>query len=272
MSRCGQEVWRAWRSTAAAQVSALVVLILALALPVTGGWWYWALAAHFAESGHRAQPQLTVYLPLTAPRAATLALEARLAALPEVRATRVLAREDTHARFSRRPPLADALAALPDNPFPDAIVLVPADESPGALTQLAERIRGERDVAEVEVDAAWAQRLAALGRLAHAAALLLLALTGTLVLAALWLVSGSSGAVGSSRTCRALAAAATGFIAALAAWAIASGATLWLRPALIDLAALYEIDFLPGLPSATFGLPLVGATALLAALCGLLRR
>jgi cell division transport system permease protein len=56
------------------------------------------------------------------------------------------------------------VAGLERNPLPDTFVLRSAEHDPAALEALAESLRAMPGVARVQVDSAWAQRLAALAR------------------------------------------------------------------------------------------------------------
>lgn len=243
-----------------------------LALPATGGWW----ARQFAEltqgGNFKAQPQLTIFMPVNAPRKVGLEIAARLKALPDVRQAQFLPREETLARLARTGHLSEALAALPDNPFPDAIVVVPADESPEALERLAEAVRGWREVAHVLVDADWAQRLAALGRLAREGATLLAILFGAGALGAFWLASGIVTGAGLPVGGRLASSGLLGLGAGVLALTLVAAATLWLRPTLLHVSALYGLDFTLALPTAGSGVAFVAATTLVGGLTGLVRR
>lgn len=269
---CLSEAWQGWRHRPFDGAIALVVLAVLLALPAAGGWWARQLAAMTQGGSFKAQPQLTVFMSVNAPRKTCLEIEARLKTLPEVRQTQLLPREETLARLRKTSNLADTLAVLPGNPFPDAIVVSPADDAPAVLERLAETVRGWRETAHVQVDGEWAQRLAALGGLARDGTALLVAVLGTAILGAFWLALGSVRGAGLPACARFASGSLLGLGGSLLAWAIVAGATLWLRPALMHVSALYELDFLLALPTADVGVLFVGAATLLGGLLGLLRQ
>jgi cell division transport system permease protein len=149
---------------------------IALALPA-GGHLLLSQVATLTQ-GAAATPQLTVFMSLDADRAAAQAIEAKLKARPGIARTQLLAREDTLARMKAAEGLADVIAALPKNPFPDAIVATPGDDSPAAMEALAAEARQWAKVEHVQIDADWARRLQALLKLAHTGVWLLAGLLG----------------------------------------------------------------------------------------------
>ncbi len=219
-----------------------------------------------------------MFLAVDAERRAAQAVEARLKALPEVGKTQLLAREDTLARMKASGGLADAIGVLPKNPFPDAIIVTPADDAPAALEQLAATVRQWRDVEHVQVDADWARRLAALVRLANTGVLLLAVLLGIGLLAIVFNtirlqaltrrdeveVSRLLGATdGFIRRPFLWHGTLLGLAGGLSAWLIVAAAILWLRLPVAELASLYGIDFMPALPGPRETAALLGVAALL---------
>ncbi|MBS3936758.1 MAG: permease-like cell division protein FtsX, partial [Sulfuritalea sp.] len=139
---------------------AMVGVGIALALPALGYWAHDRAAVPMQDGAVR--PQITVFLAVEAEPGTTEAVEKRLKAIEIVGATRLLARADTLERMKTSGGLAEAIAALPGNPFPDAIVITPADAAPAALEALVAQLRQWREVEHVQFDAAEARRLAAL--------------------------------------------------------------------------------------------------------------
>ncbi|MDH3319518.1 MAG: permease-like cell division protein FtsX [Betaproteobacteria bacterium] len=157
---------------AATLLNALVIGV-ALSLPAGG----YALLANLQGVAQRFtfEPQVSVFLKPEAKRAE---LEARLRADRRVAALRFVSRDEALAELRVAEGLADVVAALERNPLPDAFVVRAADGGAAALEGLAGTLRALPGVANVQVDSAWAERLAALariGRLALAALAVLLA-------------------------------------------------------------------------------------------------
>lgn len=269
----------ALRRLAAAPLNTLLSVLgigIALALPAA----VYLMLAHAGTlaQGRPATPQLTVFLAIDADRKAAQAVAAKLKAEPAVAGTELLAREETLARMKASGGLADAIGVLPKNPFPDAIVVTPADDAPAALEQLAATVRQWPDVEHVQVDADWAHRLAALVRLAKTGMLLLAVLLGIGLLAIVFNtirlqaltrrdeveVSRLLGATdGFIRRPFLWHGTLLGLAGGLIAWLIVAAAILWLRLPVAELASLYGVDFMPALPGPRETAAMLGAAALL---------
>lgn len=269
----------ALRRLAAAPLNTLLSVLgigIALALPAA----VYLMLAHAGAlaQGRPATPQLTVFLAIDTDRKAAQAVAAKLKAEPAVAGTELLAREETLARMKASGGLADAIGVLPKNPFPDAIIVTPADDAPAALEQLAATVRQWRDVEHVQVDADWARRLAALVRLAKTGMLLLAVLLGIGLLAIVFNtirlqaltrrdeveVSRLLGATdGFIRRPFLWHGTLLGLAGGLIAWLIVAAAILWLRLPVAELASLYGVDFMPALPGPRETAAMLGAAALL---------
>ncbi|MBU3909146.1 MAG: permease-like cell division protein FtsX [Gammaproteobacteria bacterium] len=270
---------RALARLAAAPLNTLLALLgigVALALPAGGH----LLLTHLSALTRSASPtpQVTVFLAVDAERKLSQGVELRLQGLSGVAKTQMLAREDTLTRMKATEGLADAIAALPKNPFPDAIVVTPADDSPAAIERLATIVRQWRDVEHVQIDADWARRLHALVRLANTGVLLLATLLGiglvTITFNTIRLqVLSRQSEVEVSRLLGATDAfirrpflwygGMLGLLGGAMAWLIVSAATLWLRLPVAEIARLYGLDLMLTLPTAAESAVLLGGAALL---------
>jgi len=169
---CARALGKLAAQRAATLLNALVIGI-ALSLPAGG----YALLASLQGVAQRFsfEPQLSMFLKPGAKRAE---LEARLRADRRVAQLRFVPREEALKELRAAEGLADVIAALEQNPLPDAFVLHAAASGNGSLAAFAGELRALPGVAQVQVDSAWAQRLGALariGRLALAALAALLA-------------------------------------------------------------------------------------------------
>ena len=147
------------------------VIGVALALPVG---LYVALVnlQNYAQS-LLSDPQISVFLALDASRADADRIESRLRQHPGVREARYVPRDQALKELKASTGLADVVDSLPQNPLPDAFVLLPSDPRPQAPETLREEVSRWPKVTHVQLDAAWARRLEAGLRLARLAAGLL---------------------------------------------------------------------------------------------------
>jgi cell division transport system permease protein len=118
-------------------------------------------------------PQLSVFLALDAPRAEGRRIEARLREHPVVREARFVPREQALKELKASTGLADIVDGLPQNPLPDAVIVLPRETAAQPLEKLRDEVRGWPHVSHVQLDTAWAQRLEAGLRLARLAVALL---------------------------------------------------------------------------------------------------
>ncbi len=279
LTQHGNAFLLACRRLLAAPANTLLSLLaigIALALPA-GGQMLLANGLSLARSVSPT-PQIAVFMAVGAERRAADALMAQLAKRADVRRYRLVPREDTLARMKKSEGLADVIDALPRNPFPDAIVIDPADEQPQAMENLAAELRAAPQVEHVQLDSAWVQRLNALLKLGSTGVTLLAALLGVGLVAITFntirLQVVSRGA--EIELCRLLGAtdafvrrpfhyqgALQGLLGAVVAWLIVFAACLWLSEPVAELARLYGLDFALAPLSAANGACLVAIATLL---------
>ncbi|HVC12522.1 MAG TPA: permease-like cell division protein FtsX [Burkholderiales bacterium] len=165
---------------AASLLNALVIGVT-LSLPAGG----YLLLANLRAVTQRftLEPEVTVFMRAAAARADADALGARLKADARVRDFRFIPREAALKELQDSAGLGDVVAALDRNPLPDAFVVRAKDPRPEALDALAASLRAAPSVALVQVDSAWARRLAALLDLGRLAVALLSTLLGVALVA-----------------------------------------------------------------------------------------
>ena len=173
--------WQALRAALAklagqksAGLASALVIGVAVSLPAGG----YALLESLREMTGRLalDPQLSVFMRLEAKRADADAVSARLKADARIAQLRFVPKEAALTELKATEGLAEVVAALGRNPLPDAFVLRARDTRAETLDALATDLRALPAVAHVQVDAAWARRLAALAGLGRTALLLLAAL------------------------------------------------------------------------------------------------
>lgn len=173
--------WALQRLTAtpANTLLSLIAIGIALALPA-GGQMLLGNALQFARNAGNASatPQISLFLSLDADRKTIDSIATRLKNHAGVKQARFISRDETLKRMQSGENLAEVLAALPRNPFPDAYVVTPQNDGPTAMEQLRNEFRGWPKIEHVQLDSAWVRRLDALLRLGRTGVALLTTLLG----------------------------------------------------------------------------------------------
>jgi cell division transport system permease protein len=234
----------------------LGVIAAALALPV-GLYVTLDNLREFARS-LASDPQLSVFLALDAGKAEVAKTRARLVQHPGVREARFVPRDQALKELKASTGLGDVVDSLPQNPLPDAFVVLPRERSPEALEKLRDDIAGWPGIMHVQLDTAWARRLEAglkvarlaVGLLATLFAFALVAVTfNTIRLQILTRreeieVSKLIGATDAFiRRPFLYFGALQGLAGGLAAWAMVWMAVQLLNGALAELGSLYDARF-----------------------------
>lgn len=151
-----------------------LVIGIALALPAGG----YALLESLRPLGARLtlEPRISLFLEPKAPRADAEALAARLRADRRIGTVRFIPREEALKEMNAVQGLSEVIAALRQNPLPDAFVVTSREDIAAELGRLP-------GVAHVQADAVWARRLAAAAALAQLGVGLLAALLGAALVA-----------------------------------------------------------------------------------------
>jgi cell division transport system permease protein len=154
-----------------------LVIAIALTLPALG----YVLVDNLASlaRGLTGRPEISVFLKLEVSGAATQAVEQRLRSMPQIAGLRFVARDVALKQLAAKGGFADVAGALRDNPLPDAFILDPRDDSPASVKALQSQLSKMPEVALVQLDAEWVERLAAIVALARTASVVLAILLGT---------------------------------------------------------------------------------------------
>jgi len=230
----------------------VAVLGIALALPAI----LYVALVNLQEAGRAAapEPQLSLFMDVGASRPEVREVEARLRKHGAVARVRYIPREQALEDMNRLSGLGNIADTLGQNPLPDAFVIDARDATPAALARLREELSRWPKVAFVQLDAQWAQRLAAVVRLARMALLLVGTLLGFALVAVtfntirLQILSQRdeievASLIGATpryiRRPFLYYGALLGLLGGLAAWAVVWGTTEALNWGLGDLATLY---------------------------------
>jgi len=156
--------------------AALNALAIGIALSLPAGGYTLLGSLRGATAGASLEPQLSAFLRPDVKRAEAEALVAGLNGDARLRAVRFVPREQALQELQATEGLGEVIAALNRNPLPDAFVLRPKAADAESLEALARELRALPAVAHVQLDSAWARRLAALAGTARLAIALLAAL------------------------------------------------------------------------------------------------
>ncbi len=256
-------------------LGALVVGI-ALALPAGGN----MLLVNFQHLVQRiaAAPQISVFLSLETGKKELDEVETRLRRHTQTHDVRLVSREETLLRFKQSEGIGEVIESLPRNPFPDAFVVLPRNETPEALEAMRAEFMNYPGVEHVQLDSAWVKKLDALLRLIRFAVTLLAVALGMALVAVTFntirlqiLTQGAEIEV--SRLLGATDAfirrpfyyygALQGLAGGLVAWLSVLCATLLLRKPAAELASLYGFELVLHPLSLSDSILLLGMAALL---------
>ncbi len=256
----------------------VVVIGIVLCLPLT---LYTALLNLEQLAGKLPeQNQITVYLKTSSNNTDLANLQrkygqaagvARIEAIPRLKAVEHMQQQG----------LGEVLAALPDNPLPDALQITPATADSAVLDKLVAQLKTEPTVEQLRFDAEWARRLESVLQFGSNIALLLSIALGT----ALVVVTGNAIRMqvlqrreeveitkligGTNQFIRRpfiYFGLIQGLLGGLCACALLALVVYQLGPAVNDLAHSYGSNFTVHLPAIA---ALLGAIALTGALCWL---
>lgn len=128
-------------------------------------------------------PQLSVFLDMDAGRDDIAALRGRLQSDTRVAQAQFVPRAEALEQLKHAGDMGDVIDSLGRNPLPDAFVVNARNAQPAALEALRDDIAKWPRVDHVQLDAAWAQRLAALLQVGRYGALLIAALLAAALVA-----------------------------------------------------------------------------------------
>ncbi|SFR62903.1 cell division protein FtsX [Marinobacter daqiaonensis] len=148
--------------TPVASAMTWAVMGIALALPM--GLLLLLTSLQGVSAGWESAARVTVYLADSVSGDEAARLQATLRERPDVADVALIHRDEALAEFRASSGLADALDYLDDNPLPHTLLVTPVDEARTAMgvDRLSGDLGGYEEVARVQVDMGWLQRLAAM--------------------------------------------------------------------------------------------------------------
>jgi cell division transport system permease protein len=274
-----QALARAWARLRTAPLSAtlsIAVMAIAILLPLA----LYTLFANITSAASKlnAEPNVNVYLALTATDTEAREVERRIRALNLTTSVAFIPRDVALAEMKQRANLGDLLSGIEANPLPHAFALKPKSTEPAALESLRRELAALPQVETVTMDFEWAKKLARFVKFAERIVLLF-----SLVLAAaVVFVTGNTirlqmltqkdeiivaRLIGATRRFvrrpllyfGTLQGAAAGLLAVLAV----TGLTYWVGAEVNALAASYGADFNLRAPNLKQSAAIIASSALL---------
>ena len=169
-------------------VTILSVFVIAIAVALPLGFYVMLANVSTAAARLNTDPNVNVYLALTASEQDAKALEAKFKALPNVDTLTFIPREAALAEMKRTANLAELLASLESNPLPHAFTIRPKQSDSAALAALQTAVSTLPQVQSVVMDFAWAEKLKRFATFAERITLLL----GVLLAVAVVFVTGNT--------------------------------------------------------------------------------
>lgn len=108
------------------------------------------------------QAEITVFMQDDASAEDTAKLRQRLDAMQGIADKRFVSRQDALQTLSKQMGMAELATELPKNPLPDAWIVTPAATDADSVSRLAAQLQQLPEVAAVQADHQWVQRLDAL--------------------------------------------------------------------------------------------------------------
>ncbi|HET7588020.1 MAG TPA: permease-like cell division protein FtsX [Gammaproteobacteria bacterium] len=164
---------RLWRHPVASLFSVAVIGI-ALALPA--GMSVLVDNIRTLSGAWEGAARVSVFLKQDVDAATARKLTADVSREPGIKSVRLITADEALAEFRQRSGFGAALDVLDDNPLPAVLVVTPLSASSGAADQLADKLRQRPEVASVQLDSEWLQRLDGIIGIVHRTILIITAL------------------------------------------------------------------------------------------------
>jgi cell division transport system permease protein len=163
--------------------SLLNVLVIGIALALPAGAYALLVDLQAAARGISGDPEISVFMSLDAKPDEVAAIARRFQAEALVARVEFKPKDAALEELKKNPAMGDVIAALNQNPLPDAYVVRLAQNDGDALEKLAATIGTWPKVEHVQVDSAWVRRVAAALNVGRIAVLVLAGLLSFALLA-----------------------------------------------------------------------------------------
>jgi cell division transport system permease protein len=162
LSQHVQAIRGALRKLAAQRAASILnMLVIAIALSLPAGGFVLLMNLQSVTARFSLEPQLSIFMQPGAKAADRDALDKQLKQEPRVSAAKFVPREAALAELKKTEGIAEVIAALNENPLPDAFVVKLRSVEPQQLEAFAAELGKRPGVGHVQADSSWARRLAA---------------------------------------------------------------------------------------------------------------
>ncbi|MCB5161791.1 permease-like cell division protein FtsX [Marinomonas algarum] len=146
--------------------SVMTVMVIAIALSLPGGLYVLLKNVHAVTDQWEQQSVITLYLFPELEDTQALALSHRLSAQEEIASVEYISKEEGLRYFERSSGYEQIMSALPENPLPIVLRVLPNEVVDVAtlpnLQALRDQLASQKEVDHAELDAQWLQRLASI--------------------------------------------------------------------------------------------------------------
>jgi cell division transport system permease protein len=161
----------------------LNILVIGIALALPAGAYALLVDLQAAARGVSGEPEISVFMTLDAKKEESAAIGPKLREAKGVARVEFKPREQALEELKKNPAMGDVIAALNQNPLPDAYVVRLSINDGDALEKLAAEIRTWPKVDVVQIDSAWVRRVATAIKVGRMAVLVLAGLLSFALLA-----------------------------------------------------------------------------------------
>jgi cell division transport system permease protein len=237
---------------------ALNIIVIGIALSLPSGLYVLLKNAEGLVEKLSGTPQISLFLKMDAKSDDINSLRKRLSHHAAINDTEFISRTQALEQLKHSTGLTDVIAGLGKNPLPDAFIVHTKPMDARALDALQKELSALPEVAETQLDSAWAYKLEALLKFGDLAVLILASLLSLALIAVTFntirlqiltqrdeievskLIGATNGFI---RRPFLYFGALQGLLGGISAWLIITLSLQWLNHSLLALSVLYASDF-----------------------------
>lgn len=137
----------------------MTVAVIGITLSLPGGFYLFLKNIDAISGDFRSSTQISLYLDLKTSEKQARALQAEIADMDNVAATRFISREQALEDFRRNSGFGKSIDTLSSNPLPHTIVVEPGEVDTFTVRNLLNRLQAMPEVEIAKLDTEWLERL-----------------------------------------------------------------------------------------------------------------